>query len=95
MAKAAGDRAGKYKGELVRPKEIKIDPDFYEIKQGSKYSRGQLEMEVAMRAKFSQNADLKQLLLATKKAKLEHTSRGKPAVIFNDLMRVRRELQTS
>lgn len=51
-----------------------------------------MEMETAMRAKFTQNADLKALLMFTKKAKLEHITKGKPAIVYNALMRVRREL---
>ena len=93
MAKAAGGKSGKYKGELVRPKNVIIDPDFYQKPAGTRYSRGEIEMETAMRAKFTQQPDLKQLLLATKKAKLEHIRRGAPAEVFKDLMRVRRELK--
>ena len=59
---------------------------------GSKFTRGEIETESAIREKFTQNADLKNLLLATKKAKLEHSTRGKPATVCNDLMRVRRDL---
>ena len=92
LAKAAGGKSGKYKGELVRPKDIVIDSDFYKVIQGSKFARGEIEMETAMRAKFTQNADLKALLMFTKKAKLEHIEKGKPAIVYNALMRVRREL---
>jgi hypothetical protein len=93
LAKSAGGKTGKYKGELVRPKNVKIDPDFFMILSGSKYTRGEIDMEDAMRAKFTQHPELKQLLLATKNAKLEHITRGKPAIVFNDLMRVRRDLR--
>ena len=95
LAKAAGGKSGKFKGELIRPKNITIDPDFFQKAAGVNFSRGEIEMESAMRAKFTQNADLKELLLATKKAKLEHITRGKPAIVFNDLMRVRREITES
>jgi predicted NAD-dependent protein-ADP-ribosyltransferase YbiA (DUF1768 family) len=91
LAKAAGGKSGKFKGELVRPKDVKIDSDFFSQVQGSKYTRAEQEMENAMRAKFTQNADLKALLIATKKAKLEHIKQGKPAVVFDNLMRVRRD----
>ena len=93
LAKAAGEKSGKFKGELVRPKNIKIDPDFSMILSGSKYKRGEIDTENAMRAKFTQNPDLKKLLLATKNAKLEHIKQGEPADDFNDLMRVRRDLR--
>jgi predicted NAD-dependent protein-ADP-ribosyltransferase YbiA (DUF1768 family) len=93
MAKAAGSKSGKFKGELLRAKNINIDPDFYQKPADAKYSRGEIEMEAAMRAKFTQHPDLKLLLLATKKAKLEHIRRGAPAEVFKDLMRVRRELK--
>ena len=93
LAKSAGGKTGKFKGELVRPKNVKIDPDFFMVLSGSKYKRGEIDMENAMRAKFTQNLDLKKLLLATKNAKLEHITRGKPAIVFNDFMRVRRDLR--
>jgi len=95
LAKAAGSKSGKFKGEQVRAKNIVIDPDFFtKASLASKLTRSELEMESAMRAKFTQNADLKTLLLATKKAKLEQIAPSKPPVVFNHLMRVRRELQT-
>lgn len=93
LAKAAGGKSGKFKGELVRPASVKLDPDFFQKPPGVKFSRGEIEMESAMRAKFSQHPELKQLLLATKKAKLEHITRGAPAIVFKDLMRVRREMR--
>ena len=92
LAKAAGGKSGKFKGELVRPKDVAVDADFFTKINGSKFSRGEIELENALKAKFTQHADLKALLLATKKAKLEQITRGKPAIVFNDLMRVRREL---
>jgi hypothetical protein len=93
LAKAAGGKSGKLKGELVRPKNITVDPDFFKTPQEGKFKRGEIERELAIRAKFTQHPDLKQLLLATQKAKLEHIMRGKAASVFNDLMRVRRELR--
>ena len=93
LAKAAGGKSGKLKGEIVRPKNIIVDPDFFKTPQEGKFKRGEIERELAIRAKFTQHPDLNQLLLATKKAKLEHIMRGKAASVFNDLMRVRRELR--
>lgn len=85
VAKAAGGKTGKLKGKQIRPKEVVIDPNFF----GGRHTE---EMERAMRAKFSQNPELKQVLLLTKKAKLVHFQRGSPPVVFDHLMRVRQEL---
>lgn len=86
MAKGAGSKKGSFKGKRIIPKGVVIDADFFT-------GRSEKTMEEAMLAKFSQNEDLKRILLATKKAKLVHYQKGKPPVVFNDLMRVRRELE--
>ena len=69
FAKSAGGKTGKHKEKgketVLRPKEVVIDNDFYG-------QRNKLERETGVRAKFTQNEDLKQLLLATKDAKLSH-----------------------
>lgn len=85
MAKGAGGKKGIFKGKRIIPKGIVIDPDFFK-------GRSEKTMEDAMMAKFSQNEDLKAMLLSTKKAKLVHYIKGSPPIVFNDLMRVRREL---
>ena len=84
MAEGAGGN-GKYQGTVIRDKKIKIDDDFFS-------GRDKKEMEDAIFAKFSQNEDLKKVLLATKRAKLTHFVRGNPPVVFNELMRVRQRL---
>ena len=85
LAKAAGGKTGKYKGKQVRDKAIKIDPNFFS-------GRNKEEMKKAQMAKFSQNPDLKAMLIATKDAKLQHFKRGSPPVVFYGLMDVRNEL---
>jgi len=85
MAKSVGGKTGKFNGKLIRPKNITADSDFFN-------GRGDKETEDAMYAKFSQNEELKKVLLATKRAKLTHFTRGSPPVTFNNLMRVRQKL---
>jgi len=86
MAKSAGGKTGKYKGELLRPTEVKADSDFF----GKRKSR---EMYAAQYAKFTQNEDLKKLLLATNDSKLTHFSRGSPPIVFDELMLIRDKIK--
>jgi predicted NAD-dependent protein-ADP-ribosyltransferase YbiA (DUF1768 family) len=86
MAKGAGGKSGKFSGKLIRPVQVTIDPDFF----GKRHKK---EMYVAQYAKFTQNEELKKLLLATNDAKLTHHSRGSPAVVFDDLMLIRDKIR--
>jgi hypothetical protein len=88
MAKAAGGKSGKLKGELLRPIEVSADSDFF----GSRHKK---EMYAAQYAKFAQNEDLKKLLLATNEAKLTHFIRGKEPILFDELMLVRDKIRRS
>lgn len=85
MAKAAAGTSGKYKGTLVRPVEVKIDADFYG-KRKEKVNND------ALYAKFSQNEELKRVLLGTKNAKLLQYKVGKEPVIRDDLILIRDKL---
>jgi predicted NAD-dependent protein-ADP-ribosyltransferase YbiA (DUF1768 family) len=86
MAKAAGGKSGKLKGELLRPIEVSVDSDFF----GARHKK---EMYAAQYAKFSQNEELKNLLLATNEAKLTHFMRGKEPAVFDELMLVRDKIK--
>jgi len=88
MSKGAGGKTGKYLGKLIRPSEVKLDSDFFG--ESKRYKK---EMYAAQYAKFSQNKDLKKLLLETKDAKLTHHSRGMNPVVFDELMLIRDQLK--
>ena len=90
IAKHAGSLKGSYKkGKTVvqmRPLEIKIDPDFYGNRKNE-------EREKALHAKFSQNDDLKEIMIATNNAVLKKhvpKSKSESDVI---LMKVRKQIQ--
>lgn len=85
MAKAAGSKSGKYEGKQLRPKDIIVDMNFFGDRQKQ-------TLKKALMAKFSQNTELKTLLLSTKKAKLTHYLQGNPAETSNELMEVRYQL---
>lgn len=85
MAKAAGSKTGKFEGKQLRPKNIIADADFFSsIKKKT--------LKDALQAKFSQNEELKTLLLSTKKAKLMRFIKGSPPETSIELMEVRYEL---
>ena len=89
IAKAAGSKSGKLNhATIIRPSRITIDPDFFN------HGRSEREMENAMFAKFSQNQNLKDMLLATRNAKLVHYQRGARPEVYQHLMRVRHKLRT-
>ena len=84
IAKGAGSKGGKHKGKLIRHANIKIDPKFDMISSKSLFE--------AQKAKFTQNEDLQSLLLATKNAKLTQWVRGKPNIVFTELMQIREDI---
>lgn len=87
MAKGAGGKTGKFKGEKIRPKTITMDPDFFTSK------KNELEMERGQQAKYEQNPLAKRVLLATGTAKLQHFVRASDPIIFYDTMRIREKIR--
>ena len=81
LAKLAGGK----KPTDYRPKTVVIDPDFYE-------ERNIRERMDALRNKFQQNVDLREMLFLTNPAKLTHFIRRSPVEVDESLMRVRKEL---
>ena len=88
MAKSAGGKSGKFDGTRLRPIEVSADSDFF----GKRASK---EMYAAQYAKFTQNEDLKKMLLATGSAKLTHFVRGAEPVVFDELMLIRDKIRRS
>lgn len=85
IAAYAGSETGKHGKKILRPKHVKPDADYA-------LGRYNEERKLALRAKFTQNEDMKQILLATKRAQLLHFTRRESPKIDTLLMRVRQEL---
>ena len=86
MAKGAGGKTGKFKGKQVRPKKITMDEDFFSTGENEK------AMYRAQMAKYKQNKEAKDVLIATKDAKLQHFLRGQKPIVFYDTMKIREVL---
>ena len=85
LAHSMGSASGHYKDKKTRPSNIKIDPDFYS-------GRNNAERFQALKAKFSQNKDLKNMLLATKRSLLKRFRRNMKPDIALELMKVRKTI---
>jgi hypothetical protein len=88
LARIAGSKTGKNKDNVLREKNIKVDPDFYDVGPNS---RDKTERLTALIAKFTQNLDLKQILLETKRAKLVHFIRGREPEVDTQMMNLRKD----
>jgi predicted NAD-dependent protein-ADP-ribosyltransferase YbiA (DUF1768 family) len=88
MAIDAGSKKGinKQTKELIRPTEVSIDPEF-DDKVGEK------ALKDALYAKFSQNEDLRQMLVSTNNAKLVHCKKCKEGKLAEELIIVRNALK--
>ena len=94
LARLAGEKPSVKKdivhnGVVLRNKTITIDPDFYEIKNEPRH---ETERAIAIEAKFTQNLDLKKVLLETKNAKLVKFVRSQPPIPDVLLMKLRKKL---
>lgn len=86
MAMGAGGKTGRFEKELVRPKDVKLDADFYG-------GRDRVERGNALMAKFEQNPELRKMLLDTRDAKLLHFVRGSEPEVDTLLMETRKKLK--
>jgi len=91
LAKLVGSKPNKQHKLSQKPKysNIVIDADFYEMGVNPRHVE---ERSKALFAKFTQNLDLKKVLMETKNAKLMHFERGHPAKMDDLLMKVRRTI---
>ena len=93
-ALGAGGKTGKVSGKKFRPKNVVIDEDFFDDNNNERI------MEKGQSAKYQQDTHAKQVLMATKDAKLVHyvSSRKSKAerpdnVVFYDTMRIRHRIK--
>jgi len=84
LAIAAGEE-GKHGKKVLRPANVSADADF-------DLGRKEEERKIALEAKFSQNEDLKQILLATHRAQLSKFVDSEEAVVDMPLMILRNTL---
>ena len=82
---AANSKTGLYKGERLREESILQDSDFTEGKKQKLLYQAQM-------AKFTQNEELKNILLNTKNATLVHQEKKKEPDIYTSLMLVREKI---
>jgi predicted NAD-dependent protein-ADP-ribosyltransferase YbiA (DUF1768 family) len=89
MAKSAGGKSGKVQKKKYRPKNVNIDSDFFST------NRNNEEMYKAQFAKFTQNDDLKKILISTIDAKLMHIiCRSQTSIFFDNLVVIRNLIKT-
>lgn len=84
LAMIAGSESGKLESKILRKPEIKVDADYE--------TRKDTERKDALISKFSQNLDLKKMLMATKPARLDHFIRRNKSEVDELLMTVRKEM---
>ena len=89
MATAATSKSGKLDGKIVRPENITVDADYYTL---GKESRVDPERYNALEMKFTQNLDLKRVLMETKHAKLEKFIRRSEPETDLLLMQLRKKI---
>jgi len=90
LARIAGSKSGRVKDRILRESKITMDPDFYTLGTNPIF---EVERVKALKAKFSGNLELKNMLLETKDSKLVHFQRSKGHIADTLLMKVRKELQ--
>lgn len=86
LAKASISKSGKFNNILVRPENIVLDKEYND-------ERKRKNLYAAQYAKFTQNEDLKDLLLETKNAKLQQINDSREPDVLEDLMIIRYKIK--
>lgn len=86
LAKASISKSGKLDNILVRPEHVVLDSEYSN-------ERKRKNLYTAQYAKFTQNDDLKHLLLETKNAKLQQINDSKEPDVLEDLMIIRYKIK--
>jgi hypothetical protein len=90
LAKSAAGKSGEHNGNVLRPENVKTDPDYFEIGVNIPHDVARLN---ALREKFHNHIELRSILSKTRDAKLLHYVIGAPAEIDLPLMKVRSEVR--
>ena len=86
MAKAMGSKTGEFKHHIIRPKQVIVDSDYSKEREDKNIYDAQY-------AKFTQDPELRNLLIETKNAKLMKHKSGHPPELDNALILVRDKIQ--
>lgn len=86
LVKSSISKSGKLNNILVRPENVVLDKDYNE-------ERKRKNLYAAQYAKFTQNDDLKHLLLETKNAKLQQSNDSREPDVLEDLMIIRYKIK--
>ena len=86
LAKASISKRGKLNNILVRPENVVLDKEYND-------ERKRKNLYAAQYAKFTQNEDLKHLLLETKNAKLQQMNDSREPDVLEDLMIIRYKIK--
>lgn len=86
LAKASISKKGKFNNIQVRPENVVLDKEYND-------ERKRKNLYAAQYAKFTQNEDLKHLLLETKNAKLQQINDSREPDVLEDLMIIRYKIK--
>lgn len=89
MANAASSKTGKHDNKQIRPDNVTVDADYYSVGRNPRNEEARYS---ALKSKYTQNLDLKRILINTKRAKLVKFVRRNDPEPDILLMKLRKEL---